>query len=1166
MRGVQKNLDIKPYIDVKPIRQDSRAFKYFLFLPIGYEDGALYRKSIDEYMSKARYSNVGTKFIEAYKKDQKNILLLEKNPSEEKISDESITVVVPRKIRFFAWYIDFAHKIWPGSITKKILYFIFLPVGVTWFFIGFMPIFIGSYCYKIYHHFSRKKEQEYIQQVWQYSEERIKNSKIINKDNLKKLSEFNNDAAEKLENAEKENDKLKEKPLEFQEPEINSRIELPPVESVENRIEEVEHRENIEEHHEHQEEHREHEVEIEPEPLQEARIFKKKNILSKSFSTEPTVDKNILENSKTTNRYSFSSSGSENENLHKRFLESRLRKDSPIQEEAPIQEIVVIEHQEHQEPPSLLKNQESIEERASRVSSRSRLSNRSKESFFSTASRLTKDSTKMGYEFDDELEIDPGIILSIKQEEDSLALEYKNEEYVENKKLAKKELVRLIKIEKAIYSELIRLDQEIEIKERDTYKPFQEADLGKESAYYMKLNEFTDRHLKTDPNLSEEDIGKEISRFENLQKNHRRQNFARIQNRAISLSLQAEDIGHCYQERANLIAVWDYVHEKAGKAEAEYKTNDLYSLHVKQRTADIEYEKYRKVINLLEQENEALKLDHDFKYEDRIYHEKLEIVKIAEEMNGGADLALSRSLTTKLNNTLSQFDNETNSKELEKTREISERETLFITIEKSSKSKIQESEGKIRLMRNNRDRLEGLKFRLEDELARFKQEYEPKLDPKSKDFETIQQEYNKKLKQKESNYRESLSAIDDFALKIKEEENLITMHNQGLKEHSGRTDKLKEELAIYRDSRVRERANLIEHIKAENKQAKIAAINKIYENYAGIKKIEASFDLKELAFKRAVIEKLAIQYSSKKLFFIEKREEPFPDYGSLLEIAREAETASEDIETRKAFIETNVQKTITLIQEKSYSTLYPGYHIVKRMEDKVKQLNELRNTEWRLYSSNLDKQSESFTMLDLTNDKVEETLMDLGATKTNKAIKNSTGLFEQYKHAGEALYNELKSIINDIDVNVARLRYVILYQQYMLFLQDHISRVDSNKISEDRQENRELALWFFDATSAKMIKDIRHMLYKKKCAELLRYVIDAGETSHEIYKIIPDIIKGIKNINVVEKTLYSEINFSNVASKEDLQDRIDAFEGSYLGFYRQLDQLSELVRKKVIGK
>jgi hypothetical protein len=71
----------------------------------------------------------------------------------------------------------------------------------------------------------------------------------------------------------------------------------------------------------------------------------------------------------------------------------------------------------------------------------------------------------------------------------------------------------------------------------------------------------------------------------------------------MSLSLQAEDIGRCYQERANLIAVWDSVHEKAGKAEAEYKKNDLYSLHVKQRTADVEYEKSRKLIDLLAQKN-----------------------------------------------------------------------------------------------------------------------------------------------------------------------------------------------------------------------------------------------------------------------------------------------------------------------------------------------------------------------------------------------------------------------------------------------------------------------------------------------------------------------------------------------------------------------------------
>jgi hypothetical protein len=47
-------------------------------------------------------------------------------------------------------------------------------------------------------------------------------------------------------------------------------------------------------------------------------------------------------------------------------------------------------------------------------------------------------------------------------------------------------------------------------------EPLQKADLGKESAYYVQLNEFTDRYLKTNPKLSEKDIGQEITRFANL--------------------------------------------------------------------------------------------------------------------------------------------------------------------------------------------------------------------------------------------------------------------------------------------------------------------------------------------------------------------------------------------------------------------------------------------------------------------------------------------------------------------------------------------------------------------------------------------------------------------------------------------------------------------------
>lgn len=147
--------DMPDYSYYSHIRCDSRAFKYFLFLPIGYKDGAMYRKSIDEYMSKDRYSNVGTIFLEAYKKEQLDIIAFEKKHSVEKevesIENRPIDMVVPKKIRFFAHYIDFVHKIWPKSLTQKMLYFIFLPVGVIWFLIGYMPIFIGSYCYKIYH-------------------------------------------------------------------------------------------------------------------------------------------------------------------------------------------------------------------------------------------------------------------------------------------------------------------------------------------------------------------------------------------------------------------------------------------------------------------------------------------------------------------------------------------------------------------------------------------------------------------------------------------------------------------------------------------------------------------------------------------------------------------------------------------------------------------------------------------------------------------------------------------------------------------------------------------------------------------------------------------------------------------------------------------------------
>jgi hypothetical protein len=147
------------------IRCDSRAFKYFLFLPIGYKDGAMYRKSINEYMSKDRYSKVGTIFLEAYKKEQRYIIQLEKNNSVEKelapIEDKPTDMEVPKKIRFFAHYIDFVHKIWPKSLTQKMLYFIFLPVGVIWFLVGFMPIFIGSYCYKIYHKVTAENKRKY---------------------------------------------------------------------------------------------------------------------------------------------------------------------------------------------------------------------------------------------------------------------------------------------------------------------------------------------------------------------------------------------------------------------------------------------------------------------------------------------------------------------------------------------------------------------------------------------------------------------------------------------------------------------------------------------------------------------------------------------------------------------------------------------------------------------------------------------------------------------------------------------------------------------------------------------------------------------------------------------------------------------------------------------
>ncbi len=1093
-----QNSQIEYYNAIKPIRQNSRAYQFYLFLPISYRDGALDRTSIDEYMSEESYGDVGIRYINAYKKEQRNIILFERRSNEENIADINSVVIevdVPKNIRFFAWYIDFTHKIWPRSLTKKVLYSIFLPIGITWFLIGFIPLFIGSYCYKIYHKLGIKKDREYFRQVWQSATESLK-TKIIRK--------------------EQDHDELNEHSNEPQ------------------RIEELPRIEN---------QHNEEEVPGKIPSIPE-RQFKVGN--HRSFSTKPNTSNDNIKDRRDS-KYSFSSSESENERLRKKFMEAeKLRKRQPETEE-------VIPKRELEE--QALESRELSETRTNRISinsSRSKNSNRSQLSLFSQTSRLTKDSNDMGYEeaFDDQLELENDILRSIAMENDMIKLLNKREEYSNEKEKAKKALIRLIQIENSIYSDIKTLDEEIDAKELSEYKPFNDKDLSAESGYYIELNKVTERHLATDPDLSPKALEEEIDRYANLEKSPKKSASTKFQKMAASLPLKKENIDSCYKKRANLIYVWDSVHQDAGTIETAYKRNDLYAVHVEQRIAKLKFAQAEIKIASLEQQNRELIELHKFEFDANVYINGTENKSQIKKLHGDYKLAIESQLKP-LEEQLSRFKEEATSKiRQQETKVDGLIETCRMT-EEGCRRRIEEMTSKI----NNTDSNITV---LETDLDKLRL----RRDEKGLN--------DKIFKKRQKHCEESLNAVAKFKQEKIEYAQVIDIAKMQIEttQNSLITERLelnRLELQVQQEEEnIISRLNETKSNITTNFEPKISALGQIFTNTVAITKLKVDYRKEDLAFNEAVIDKLAIQYTKKKVFFFKKQTALFPDHDSLVEINRTANERFPDESQKREkdeFIEKSIERRIAELG--LYSTHNPGYYIVKRMEDKAKKLTDLRNAKILPYTQSLEQQQTDFIRLDLNNETIEEPLTCLVAAKRDAKIKNSPQVQEGFIKDGDILYQDLKRIVKTTKENIDRLRYSLLYQQYLLFLNAHIAAVGTAREGIPR---RDIGHWFFDPDSAKMIKNMRHMLYKQKCAELLVHFIESGEKSLDVYQTLQDIIKEIKNINMSEQMLHTEISFSDVETEKDLQNRIYAFEGSYNDCYQKIDKLSEQITAKVRGR